>query len=407
DRRGPAFLNVFRAGAPQAYGARRVTGLRAAQLMENGGKGTTAQQGEASALCEALERHCGTWRGDEERIRADYRSVADTAIHPDTCQLYHDRQFADRGQWNARNSPFQFVCDPFDETAELDWSPVWSVTEQRHRLLPTGLLYYRAPAAADRTFVRAHSSGNAAGSDLTDAVLRGVLELVERDCVALWWYNRTRHPGLDLAAFGNPWLAELREVYRGLRREVWALDVTSDLGVPTVVALSRRIDKPAEDIMFGFGSHPDPATALISACTEMNQLMPALVDVDADGGYGVTDPDAVRWWTTATVGAQPHLLPDPDRPLRGPGDFGPAATADTLGQLDGIRRGIEGQGMHLLVLDQTRPDIGLPVVKVIVPGLRHMWARYAPGRLYDVPVRQGLLAEPTPYEQLNPIPLFV
>jgi ribosomal protein S12 methylthiotransferase accessory factor len=63
--------------------------------------------------------------------------------------------------------------------------------------------------------------------------------------------------------------------------------------------------------------------------------------------------------------------------------------------------------MELLVLDQTRPDVATPVVKVIVPGLRHVWARYAPGRLFDVPVALGRLLQSTPYEQLNPIPLFV
>ena len=52
---------------------------------------------------------------------------------------------------------------------------------------------------------------------------------------------------------------------------------------------------------------------------------------------------------------------------------------------------VERQGMEMMVLDQTRPEIGLPVVKVIVPGLRHFWARFAPGRLYDVPVRLGWL----------------
>jgi ribosomal protein S12 methylthiotransferase accessory factor len=61
----------------------------------------------------------------------------------------------------------------------------------------------------------------------------------------------------------------------------------------------------------------------------------------------------------------------------------------------------------MLVLDQTRPDIGLPVVKVLVPGLRHFWARYAPGRLYDVPVQMGWLAQPLREEQLNPVPMFL
>ena len=47
------------------------------------------------------------------------------------------------------------------------------------------------------------------------------------------------------------------------------------------------------------------------------------------------------------------------------------------------------QGLDFLVLDQTRPDIEVPVVRVVVPGLRHFYRRFAPGRLYDVPVKLG------------------
>ena len=68
---------------------------------------------------------------------------------------------------------------------------------------------------------------------------------------------------------------------------------------------------------------------------------------------------------------------------------------------------VERQGLELLVLDQTRPDIGLPVVKVVVPGLRHFWSRYAPGRLYDIPVRLGWLGAPLAEEQLNPLPMVL
>ena len=67
----------------------------------------------------------------------------------------------------------------------------------------------------------------------------------------------------------------------------------------------------------------------------------------------------------------------------------------------------ESRGLELLVLDQTRPDIGLPTAKVIVPGLRHFWARFAPGRLYDVPVGLRLRATALPEEELNPIPMFI
>jgi oxazoline/thiazoline synthase len=58
------------------------------------------------------------------------------------------------------------------------------------------------------------------------------------------------------------------------------------------------------------------------------------------------------------------------------------------------------------VLDQTRPDIGLSVVTVIVPGMRHFWRRLAPGRLYDVPVVLGWLPVPLSETQLNPLSIF-
>ena len=58
------------------------------------------------------------------------------------------------------------------------------------------------------------------------------------------------------------------------------------------------------------------------------------------------------------------------------------------------------------MLDQTRPDIELNVVKVIVPGMRHFWRRLGAGRLYDVPVRLGWLDRPLREDELNPRSVF-
>jgi ribosomal protein S12 methylthiotransferase accessory factor len=59
-------------------------------------------------------------------------------------------------------------------------------------------------------------------------------------------------------------------------------------------------------------------------------------------------------------------------------------------------------GLDFLVLNQTRPDVEVPVVRVIVPGLRHFYRRFAPGRLYDVPVKLGLRDQPLPESELTP-----
>ena len=60
---------------------------------------------------------------------------------------------------------------------------------------------------------------------------------------------------------------------------------------------------------------------------------------------------------------------------------------------------------RLLVLDKTRPDVGVHVVQVAVPGLRHFWRRLGPGRLYEVPVRMGWRASPLDEADVNPVPI--
>ena len=59
-------------------------------------------------------------------------------------------------------------------------------------------------------------------------------------------------------------------------------------------------------------------------------------------------------------------------------------------------------GLDFMVLNQTRPDVEVSVVRVIVPGLRHFYRRFAPGRLYDIPIKLGLRDQPMPENELTP-----
>ncbi|SEK75955.1 TOMM precursor leader peptide-binding protein [Streptacidiphilus jiangxiensis] len=405
--RSPAFLHACLSGPNLALDPENLDGLRAGLRALSGGKGLNDTEARVGALCEAVERYSATRHGDEPVVRDTFRALGELAIHPNACQLYSEQQFAERSRWNAANSPFHYVSERFDENAVRDWTPIWSLTEQRHRLLPTSMLYFSG-VDRDPGGLRADSNGNAAGSSLEDALLQGTLELVERDAVALWWYNRTRQPAVDLEAFAEPWLERLRAGYRSVNREVWALDLTSDLGIPTVVALSRRTDKPSEDVLFGFGAHFDPAIALRRAMTEMGQLLPAVLDAGPDGtGYAVPDPHARVWWRHATAANQPYLLPDPELPALAPDPAGHRPRPDLADDIAELTRTLGARGLDLLVLDQTRPDIGLPVVKAVVPGLRPFWSRFAPGRLFDAPVAAGRRDEPLPYQELNPVSIFV
>ncbi len=235
------------------------------------------------------------------------------------------------------------------------------------------------------------------------------MELIERDSVALWWYNRASRPAVDGASFALPLWREMQRYYTGMARDLHVLDLTTDLGVPTFAAVSRALTRPTQDIVIGFGSHLDPKKALQRALTEANQYLPALHEQHADGStrYRLSHVEVIRWWQTATYEAHPYLVPSPTAPLSTAADFAPPATADLADDVAQLVATLAARGLETLVVDQTRPDVDLAVVRVVVPGLRHFWRRLGSGRLYDVPVALGWCAAPTPEAELNPVSCFV
>lgn len=401
------FLDAYSAGPNRAMPVRTLRDLRGGLRVQSCGKGTSDAQARASALGEALERASGVHSGDEPRIRARLVDLGERGIHPNACQLFSDRQLARRTDSDGSAAPYAWVPAPFDPQREIEWTPVWSFSTGRHRYLPTAQLFYGYPQAGPVS-CWADSNGSAAGTTVEDALLQGCYELIERDAVAIWWYNRLVRSAVDLDKPSDPWIERLRTAYAAIGREVWALDISSDIDVPVVVALSRRIDTPAEDIIFGFGAHPDGQIALRRALSELNQFLPAVANVCRDGsGYASGDPTQLRWWRTAVVADNPFLRPDPDLPVTRFSDPAVDAGADLLDEWGRCRSELERRGLEVLAIDLTRPDIGLPVVKVVVPGMRHFWARYAPGRLYDVPVQLGALTRAREEHQLNTTPVFV
>src|SRR6185295_9707032 len=102
-------------------------------------------------------------------------------------------------------SRYTMVTEPLDPRREISWTRLWSLTHDTEKLLPTAYAYYGHPEFKDR-WCMPDSNGCASGNSLEEAILQGFMELVERDAVALWWYNRVRRPGVALDSFGEPYL---------------------------------------------------------------------------------------------------------------------------------------------------------------------------------------------------------
>ncbi|MDQ2850684.1 MAG: TOMM precursor leader peptide-binding protein [Actinomycetota bacterium] len=397
-------MHVWHSGANLGLPVRSLLQLRRSLRASTAGKGTSAAQARVGALSEALERYSGMSTGDEQRVRGSMRSLGSSAIHPNACMLFSAAQLQDAERLNVADSWFNFVPARFDEDTVTDWTPLWSLSWEQQVLLPTGSLYFGG-SREPNSGVFADSNGCAAGNTVTEAILQGTLELVERDSVALWWYNRLRKPGVDLVGMGDPWVQELIASYRARGREVWALDLTTDLEIPTIAAFSRRVDHPTERILMAFGAHLDSRLAVLRALTELNQM--AFTGDDPSSADAGLDRDMERWMSTATVANQPYLLPDPAAPTWRVADHPNRVDDDLAANVLLCRQRLERAGLAMHVLDQTRPDIGMPVVRVVVPGIRPFWSRLAPGRLYDVPVERGWLDAPTAEADLNPIAMFL
>jgi len=375
--------------------ARNVDELRAGLTGGSFGKGSTAEQGEASALMEAIERYSGIFQGDEIRMSRRFTDFpAGDAILPNDVLLFSDAQYQHQLAPTSDVQDSQPVPAPFDQSAKGDWSPVWSLRDQRFKYLPTSLLYffYGGPGA-----FHADSNGCAAGNTVEEAIVQGFLELVERDSYAIWWYNRVQRAEVDLGQFHDSYVRDLQSQLAETGRRLWVLDVTSDLGVPTYVAILHWMQNGQENIEFGSGAHFDKRIALLRALTELNQFL----SIGLMGG-GTGEKSSLDGITPLRL--QDHAFLTPNRNAADQPDAGA-----TLGPLDNTRRQVDAcveiarrAGLDFLVLNQTRPDIEVPVVRVIVPGLRHFYRRFGPGRLYDVPVKLGLLDQPRLESELTP-----
>jgi len=368
------------------------------------GKGATAEQGEASGLMEAIERYSGIFQGDEIRARRRFTDFAPgDAISPNDVLLYSAAQA--RGvpapASGAGEAP---AMAPFDRSADIEWSPVWSLRDQRFRYLPTSLLYffYRGPGPYQ---VHADSNGCAAGNTLEEAIVQGFLELVERDAYAIWWYNRSQRAEVDLGQFDDPYIRDLKIQLAQTGRRLWLLDVTSDLGIPTFITIAHWMEDGQEFVDFGSGAHFDARIAALRAMTELNQFL----SIGLMGGRSANPLSQEAREQASHDGGpvfrlrdHPYLTPTGASIIRPDAntDFG---QLDTREQVRACVRLAARAGLDFLVVDQTRPDIEAPVVRVIVPGLRHFYRRFGPGRLYDVPVKLGLRDRPLAEHELNPL----
>ena len=347
------------------------------------GKGKGEVQSKVSCICEAIERYIGSvYNSKVETKLASYVEVKDNAICPNLLQNYSSSQYKNRDEINALKLPFNNVPELFDKNEKILWTKIWSLTNQKNKWIPLSYSQYSFDTKCK--YIMGNSNGCASGNNLEEAILQGFYELVERDQCGIWWYSMLQLPELDLSTFSDPYINKIQREYSSLKRKIWVLDLTLDLKIPTFAAVSVGKNVP---LILGLGTHLNPNLALSRALSEMNQSL------------DIEEP------VLNVKGDEPYLLPRPGSIKRTFNDFENPATNDLKEDILICKKIVEEKGLEMLVMNQTRPEIDLCVARVVVPGLRHFWARFDSGRLYDVPLQLNLLSKKLREEELNPVPI--
>ena len=357
------------------------------------GKGMTAVQAQASALCEAVERYAAGWQGDEPCTVAPHGDLPAPAFGPQALVFISDRQRsrAAAGAGPQDDRVRRFVPHALEEP--LAWTPAWSLTRDAPCFLPLAQCYMGVPEQWSRHGTW-NSNGCAAGNCPEEAILQGLLEVVERDATAIWWYNELPRPAFaeDAVPAGH-----VQRVQRTLGPDwtFWLLDLTHDLRIPVAAAVGQH---RGGDWALGFGCSLDAAMACERALTELVQLV----------AVGKTLPSH---WNGLRSASPPFLWPNGQRDgwagsaCRGrEDDRGSGGLQADIAHCVAAARSC---GMEVVVHDYTRPDIPLHTIRTVLPGACHIWPELANPRLYRVPVQMGWRDAPQREDFLNPWPLYV
>jgi len=369
------------------------------------GKGLTARAAAEGAAAEAVERICGVFHPEVPVSWGRAADLAAPALMPSELAHYSPRQYECRRVDNQVHSACNHVPPPFDPSARVPWTPAVPLGGGDQVLVPCAYAFTDADqllgVPKPLRSIAASSNGCASGRTLEDAWMQALLELIERDAVAIWWYNRLQMPGAGRDVMRRPVVGRVRRILRARQRQLHVLDLTHDLSVPVCAAVSS-LRSPgstgSSEIIVGFGAALTAGAAADRACLEALQFLPML-DALPTGPqrFSRHAPDSRQWWGTARAQDQSWLAPD---------DGVVPASSRELHGLDDLVAALGACGLSVLWIDQTQRRFAVPVVRVIVPGLRHFWRQLGPGRLYEVPVACGRQPVPLAEEDLNPFSVF-
>ena len=314
------------------------------------GKGVTREQALASAVMESLERYSAEMRDTDEVVYGTYEQACDVMMTIDPKDLI---------------LPIPVLDRYMSET--IAWTEGWEMFRGCPVWVPACAVYYPYQPDGDYQLFRYHTNGIAAGNTMEEAILHALFEDIERDAWSIAEF-RDRTNAEIVIEDQDSVPAQLISKFADKGIEIHLKDLTSDIGVPTIgAAADDTITQDPEMLTIGVGTHLNPEIAAIRAITEVAQsrathkhgakINAQLQKVTRDMGY-------------EKIKKVNHMWFGPNQRKVKLEDMEDRSTDYVLDDIEVVLGSLMEAGFQSVVaVDLTRPELQVPVVRMIVPGL--------------------------------------
>ncbi len=334
--------SLDRIGIP-VFSCIRPTAMDGAITVYNG-KGATVEESRISAIMEGIERYSSEMH-DRRPELAPYDEMRMRGVN---------------------------VLDPKDLIlpmgAEIDrlipWTEGWDIVSDQPVLVPSHAVFHPLPPNYRGPF-RTNTNGLASGNTFEEAVFHALSEVIERDAWSL--VEACRDTGPAVTDMTDETIIAMQEKFSRAQVEVTVRDITSDIGIPTMAAVADDVLlKDPLLLTIGIGTHTSARIAVMRALTEVAQSRltqihgaredTTLAEMRKKMGYDRAKRINGYWFR--------------DNGTIGYGNVKSSDTDDFKKDIGNIIGALKKQGMdRVIIVDLTREEIGMPVVRVIVPGL--------------------------------------
>lgn len=313
------------------------------------GKGFTAVQAQVSLTMESIERYCSEFREEyRSRLMLDsYRNLV--------------------GKSHAVLDPSELILpqfSPYTADERLHWVNGYDLIGREEILVPACTVYHPLPPDV-QAVINTHTDGIASGNTLEEAVFHALMEVIERDAWSIVKFSGIPCDAIVIEDLQeNRFLLDMVNQFDRANIEITAKDITSDIGIPVIAAFSQDLEQDGMIPIDGFGAHLDPKVAMARALTETATTRALFIQ--KYGFNGLREDLSANYFVD---GAQEdfRFYAHARKPL----------AEMEIGYHDDLCRDIEKTAgilkscgfKRLIVVDLTRPDIGVPTVRVIVPGM--------------------------------------